>query len=259
MYKGEFKSVHHLIKRLSEIADIYEYNQCRIHSQSFEAQLLYQCRRLYDAEKAAEIADSYADSNGSDMNRLVNHGVRARIQLLSENLDGAKESLIQAKEIIRKHASIPIAFISSYCIAKFSFDIRSLEESVLPNKRSSTQEYKKNAYNSGKNAIRNAKRAAIIGPETFRLMGLYYWIIFKQDKAVKWWKRAIEESERLGARPDLARTYMEIGKRFLEKKSKYKELNGISAEGYLEKAKTMFQEMDLQWDLDELDKIAAAA
>jgi len=50
---------------------------------------------------------------------------------------------------------------------------------------------------------------------------------------------------------------MEIGKRFLEENSKYKKLNGLSAEEYLEKARTMFQEMDLQWDLDELDKIAA--
>ena len=50
---------------------------------------------------------------------------------------------------------------------------------------------------------------------------------------------------------------MEIGKRFLEEKSKYKELNGISAEEYLGKARTMFEEMDLQWDLDELDKIVA--
>jgi hypothetical protein len=37
----------------------------------------------------------------------------------------------------------------------------------------------------------------------------------------------------------------------------YKELNGISAKGYLEKARELFQKMDLQWDLDELDKIAA--
>jgi hypothetical protein len=50
---------------------------------------------------------------------------------------------------------------------------------------------------------------------------------------------------------------MEIGKRFLEDKSKYKELNGISAKEYLEKARTMFQDMDLQWDLDELDKVLA--
>ena len=45
----------------------------------------------------------------------------------------------------------------------------------------------------------------------------------------------------------------------LEEKSKYKELNGIKAEEYLEKARTMFQEMDLQWDLDELDKIVVPA
>ncbi len=62
----------------------------------------------------------------------------------------------------------------------------------------------------------------------------------------------------LGARPDLARTYMEIGKRFLKKKSRYKELNGITAEEYLEKARELFQEMDLQWDLDELDKIVVS-
>ena len=51
---------------------------------------------------------------------------------------------------------------------------------------------------------------------------------------------------------------MEIGKRFSEEKSKYKELNRITAHEYLQKARTMFQEMDLQWDLDELDKILAS-
>jgi pentatricopeptide repeat protein len=51
---------------------------------------------------------------------------------------------------------------------------------------------------------------------------------------------------------------MEIGKRFKEEKSKFKELNGISAEGYIEKARKMFQEMDLQWNLDELDEITSS-
>ncbi len=35
-----------------------------------------------------------------------------------------------------------------------------------------------------------------------------------------------------------------------------KELNGISAEEYLERARSMFEEMDLQWDLDELDRVS---
>ena len=86
-------------------------------------------------------------------------------------------------------------------------------------------------------------------------MGIYYWLIKKQKKALKWWSKSIAEGERLGARPELSRTYMEVGKRLFEPKSKFKELNGIKAEGYLEKARSMFEDMDLQWDLNELDKI----
>jgi hypothetical protein len=54
---------------------------------------------------------------------------------------------------------------------------------------------------------------------------------------------------------ELSRAYFEVGKRLLVPKSKYKELDGVKAEDYLEKARVMFEEMDLQWDLDELEKI----
>ncbi len=57
---------------------------------------------------------------------------------------------------------------------------------------------------------------------------------------------ATEEDEKLGARPDLSRTYMEVGKRLQEQKTKYKHLNGITADEYLDKAEKLFQEMDLQ-------------
>ena len=50
---------------------------------------------------------------------------------------------------------------------------------------------------------------------------------------------------------------MEVGKRLLEPTSKYKELNGIGALEYLEKARAMFVDMDLPWDLDELERISA--
>ena len=91
----------------------------------------------------------------------------------------------------------------------------------------------------------------------FRLMGEYSWVVGNQNKAIKWWNKAIKKGEELGARLDLSRTYFEVGKRLLEPNSKYKDLNGITAEEYLEKARTMFVEMDLQWDLDELDKLMA--
>ncbi len=48
---------------------------------------------------------------------------------------------------------------------------------------------------------------------------------------------------------------MEVGKRFKESKSKYKHLNGITADEYLDKADVLFKEMDLQWDLKQLEKV----
>ncbi len=88
-------------------------------------------------------------------------------------------------------------------------------------------------------------------------MGEYYWLIGNQTKALTWWKKSIRIGEKLGARPDLSRTYFEGGKRLLEPSSNHKELNGMKAEEYLEKASAMFEEMDLQWDLDQLDRIGA--
>ena len=55
----------------------------------------------------------------------------------------------------------------------------------------------------------------------------------------------------------MSRTYFEISKALLDPKCKYKEWNGMPAQEYLNKARTMFQEMDLQYDLDELEKITA--
>ena len=92
--------------------------------------------------------------------------------------------------------------------------------------------------------------------DSYRLRGVYYWLINKQKKALKWWHKAIEEGEHLNARLELSRTYFEVGKRLLEAESKYKMLNGVKADEYLERARVLFEDMNLQWDLDELDRVA---
>ena len=86
-------------------------------------------------------------------------------------------------------------------------------------------------------------------------MGSHYWLIEKPKKAFKWWEESINFGKQSGGKLELSRTFMEIGKRLSEGKSTIKELNGISAEEYLNKAKNMFEEMKLHWDLKELEKI----
>jgi len=255
--QGEFNVVHSALKKLSEIADTYEYEIARALQFGRETHLLIQRRKLYDAQKWVEKWELSTIRIGSDSHRLTSLGFKAQIQILLKDLAGAEKSLSQADELYSRQAFVPPAYGTPYLLARFFLDIKLLNEAILSNNKSTIAKHRKNAFKSGNNVIKISKKYAVYRTGVLRLVGLYNWLINKQKKAVKWWQRAIEEGERLNARPDLARIYMEIGKRFLEEKSKYKELNGISAQEYLEKARAMFQEMDLQWDLDELDKIAS--
>ena len=101
-------------------------------------------------------------------------------------------------------------------------------------------------------ASRKFKRNRV---EVLRLMGTRSWLAGEREKALKWWGESVETGERLKMRTDLSRTYFEIGRRLSEPKSPYRELNGINAAEYLTKARTMFEEMGLQWDLEQLERL----
>ena len=201
----------------------------------------------------------FSGRHSTELYQQIFFSWKAEAQILLNDIEGAQKSLFQAKRIIDQHKFLAPIFMISYCIAQFMMDIYSLKETIISNKdRKNLSKLKKMAHQSGKRALNNSKKFALNCVKTLRLMGEYYWLIGKQKKAIKWWDRAIKKGEALGARPDLSRTYFEVGKRLMEPASKYKELNGITAEEYLNKAKTLFIEMDLQWDLDELDEVMAA-
>jgi len=142
-------------------------------------------------------------------------------------------------------------------IVSVYFDIQRLEEGMIDGNKTQLAQYRKKALKSGRRAVSISRKAIGERTEILKMMGTYYWLIGRQKKARKWWKQGIAVGEYLGARLELSRTYMEVGRRLLDPKSKYKELNGISAQEYLQKARTMLQEMDLLWDLDELERISA--
>jgi len=255
IYKGLFNEVYPLSNKLSRMYDNYEYKQAKQFQLTIEPIVFIQKMAPSDALKAVKKYELLFKI-GSDMMAISFLGLKAFVQILIGDYDTAKKSVRQA-EIISKEQPIVHPFVSQGSLfARFDLTIRMLEEALLSNEESTVSRYRKQAKKNGKRLIQNTKKFVPGRPRTLHICGRYYWLIGKQKRAIKLWKKAIEEAERLNQRPDLARTYMEIGKRFLEEKSKYKELNGISAEEYLEKARTMFQEMDLQWDLDELEKIS---
>jgi hypothetical protein len=145
--------------------------------------------------------------------------------------------------------------LSTFYLSQLEYLLYRLEESKSTISKSDSSEYRKKARKSARMLLKFSRKAAQHRTESYKLIGVYYWLIEEQKKALKWWDRSIKEAEHLGARLGLSRTYFEVGKRLLEAKSKYKRVNGIEAEEYLERAKVLFEEMELQWDLNELSRL----
>jgi len=255
--RGTFREAELLINKLSEIWEVYENEIAREYHCSLKTRSLMKSRKLRDAQIEADAAISFLSQTGRELSILYNLGIKAILQIFLKDIDGAKESIVQLKEIASRQARVPPHYISTYLVGQFLFDLYQLEESILSNNKAHISACRTKAYQSGKNALKNSNKYASDKMEVFRLMGLYYWLIGRQNKAAQWWNNSMKEGERLGARVELARTYMEIGKRLLEKKGRLRELGGINAEEYLEKARVLLEEMGLKWDLEELDKIIA--
>ena len=255
--QGQFSSIEPYLRKLAKIDKEYEYRVAQRYEFLGEISFFLYSRRLNDVREPLEKMDRLF-KNESDNFQMNFFGLYAQIQILMNDYEGAEKSLRLAKDIYSKQSAVLPPFAIYYLYPRFNLDLKLLEVSINTNNELDVLIYSKKLGKSIKQLLRSINKTPFCRTESFREMGTYHWLIGKQNKAVKFWKKATENGERLDARPDLARTYMEIGKRFLEEKSRYKELNGISAEGYLEKARELFQEMDLQWDLDELDKITSS-
>ncbi len=112
------------------------------------------------------------------------------------------------------------------------------------------------SHHSGKAAVKNARKCALGRTEALRMMGNYFWLTGKQKKAFTWWQRSIKAGLSLGAHPELARTYFEVGKRLLASDGTQQKSLRQSAGEYLRKARQMFEELGLQWDMEQLSRLS---
>ena len=170
------------------------------------------------------------------------------------DVSGSKETLELAERIKAQTIPAPL-HVGEFLLSKFILELFQLEEAIKSDDKHAFVIHRTNAYKVGTKALKISNKTVNIQTEVLKEIGVYYWLIGKQRKAIQWWRKAIAEGQRLDNRLELSRTYYEVGKRMMEPKSKNKELDGIKAEEYLEKARVMFEEMDLQWDLDELEKL----
>jgi len=253
--KGDFFSVRKLTRKLYDILKEHENTQTKIDYYEVRTKFLLKTKKFVEALTQVDISIHGSKVAGQDLMTVYLLGMKAQIQSMIGKDDSAEQSLTEAREFIDRIGFVPPHYSIRYRMARFIFDLKRLEEAVKYSDRMQIRIYRRKTKKSGRKAVIVSSKWVWDKTEAFRLRGTYYMLIGKQRKARKWWIKSIAEGERLGAHLELSRTFFNIGKWLLEEKSKYKELNGISAKEYLEKARAMFEEMNFQRDIDELDRV----
>jgi class 3 adenylate cyclase/tetratricopeptide (TPR) repeat protein len=254
IYQGSLDIAQQIVKKLEEIFQDYENEISISFKYELSAHLLMEYRKFHDALFEINKGINFAPKMGLNYFLMEMYSCQALNHIFMRDFEKAETALTHAHNIrCEVDAAVPFQLSSLYR-SQMQYDLYQLAESTKTGNISLSSEYRKKALNSGKQFLKISRKTAHHRTESYKLMGLYYWLIEKQENALSWWNKAIEEGKRLEAPLSLSRTYFEVGKRLLEPQSKYKMLREYSAKEYLIKAKTLFERMDLQWDLDELDQ-----
>jgi hypothetical protein len=97
-------------------------------------------------------------------------------------------------------------------------------------------------------------RVNCLKTEALRFRAVSLVLSGKDKKALKYFKKSIGFAQWYGARVELARTWFELGKYLDAPGARYRQMNNLTGKDYLGKARSMFEEMDLQWDLQEYER-----
>lgn len=256
--KGDNFATENMIDKLDEIGDTYAYDLAIINAAGLKTQLLLKRFHLSEARAEVDRLLTFSGLRSSVLHRLEFLGYKAEVCILLDEIDEANESILEAEKIYNQQKFVPSLFCVPYLIASFIIDIKLLRNAMLSEQKPQIKYLQKRANKSGRAALKKLKKYAPHRTKAFRLMGEYHWLIGKQLEAFEWWDKAISNGKEFGARPDLSRAYFEIGKALLEETCKFREWKGLAARDYLKNAKIMFEEIDLRYDLDELDKIASS-
>jgi hypothetical protein len=253
--RGDFEKAGEMAALLGRVGTEYEHDHAKVMQLILEVRISRERGRLKEAIDAARRGIVRAERLGLKNIHLEFLASKTRAHVLLGDQEDS-ETCIKHQEEIQSNNYLNPYYLSDYVTSRSMYSVSCLEEAVNNGDSPRTRQLAMESRKWGMQAMKASRKFKRDRVEVLRLMGTRSWHMGEREKALKWWGDSIEAGERLRMRPDLSRTYFEIGKRLSEPNSLYKELNGITAAEYLTKAKTMFEEMNLRWDLEQLERLS---
>jgi hypothetical protein len=152
--------------------------------------------------------------------------------------------------VVKRSPIVPPWHLSAYAVGRLVHDLALVEAEGGRAER-------KRVRASARAALAVTKSVAVQRAETYRLIARMHSALGDARRAQTWWRKAVAEAERLGARPELARTYLDIGTSLA--RHRLAQLDDIRAADYIERAHALFDTLGLAWGMAETEARACRA
>jgi class 3 adenylate cyclase/tetratricopeptide (TPR) repeat protein len=210
--RGEFESARQRIGVVRELWERFGHDLGRSTFHALSAYLALEEGRYEDAMAATQ---TYYDENPEPLLHLLALGGKSRAQVRLGRLDAAEATLRRCDTIIGElgRSQVPPYQRSFVLRAQAALDVARLEEALADRGAGSVRARRRRARRTLRSARGVANLCALRRVEIWRLWGTLAWLEGSPKRAMHRWREALAEAERLGARPEAARTHLEIARR----------------------------------------------
>jgi class 3 adenylate cyclase/tetratricopeptide (TPR) repeat protein/ABC-type cobalamin transport system ATPase subunit len=247
---GDFAEARAGIEFNDKIWEQYQNDGARSQHGYLTTYLLLEQRNLPEALRAA---DEYYEDNPEALLHVNALGFRAKAQVLLGDLEGAAATLDLCASTIAELGSLMVPHYQKveYLRSRLLLEVTRLERAAANGERAEQNRRYRQALRIGRQAQRSAHWKSPRQPEIHRLVGLAHWWGGRRRRALDSWRRSVAIGQCLGARPELARAYLELGCRLGDSSAASGEPSGVE---YAVRARNIFEELGLSWDLEQLSR-----
>jgi tetratricopeptide (TPR) repeat protein len=243
---GNQHIVLHYLNRLKTLGEAFDNRFPEIQYHRLRTEFCVKYRRLDEAERINNEALAFASKTDYKMQMLLFNCLQSMAFSVMHEFDNARNSLAEAEKLL-KDFRINFCHIH-YLIATCYLKIEILKTD--PSKIFLARE----ALITTKKLIKLSKKVRKSLPEVYRLRALIFRGMNHPGKTLRNLKKSIRSAQLFNGNLELARTYFEAGKFLRDPKNKKERILGMNGTECLLKAKSMFEEMNLQWDQQQYEK-----
>jgi tetratricopeptide (TPR) repeat protein len=250
--RGDVASARACLEEIDRIWDLFQYDLAKTNHYYLHTLIPLE---LGDLPHAIEAADAYYEENPEDLLHILALGAKAKAQTLLGDLDAAEETLRHAAEVVTRSSPVPPFHGSAFHRSRFLLDVTRLEQAIegTAGATGGTRRYwERQARKSSRTALRSAAKVAWRRTEVLRLAGRYQSLLGRPERARRLLERSADVGERLGARPETARTYAEAGRLLSRRAWRSQRFRGLDGAACVARARESFEQLGMTWDRERL-------